>query len=106
MQSPVSLLVSGHRTMAGPPPGFPAAPHQMFRRIAALPREMATAPPPPPAPTAEVELSDFDWVGDLGEGGFARVTKKPSLQDIMIAASQQLARVAKEFFYPGTWVAI
>ncbi|KAL6844680.1 hypothetical protein ACP4OV_025339 [Aristida adscensionis] len=60
--------------MACPPPGFPVAPHQFFRRAAASPRETATAPPPPAA-AKEVELSDFDWVDDLGEGGFARVTK-------------------------------
>jgi mitogen-activated protein kinase kinase 9 len=45
-------------------PGFPMA--------SASPRKMTTtrAPPPP-----EVEASDFDWIGDLGRGRFARVTK-------------------------------
>ncbi|XP_039841934.1 mitogen-activated protein kinase kinase 9-like [Panicum virgatum] len=44
-------------------------PHQMMKRVPA-------APPPAPAPAPEeLRLSDLDWVGDLGAGGFARVSK-------------------------------
>ena len=42
-------------------------PHQMMMRVPA-------APPPTPAPE-ELRLSDLDSVGDLGAGGFARVSK-------------------------------
>ncbi|RCV11373.1 hypothetical protein SETIT_2G180600v2 [Setaria italica] len=50
----------------------PAAPHQMFHRAGAAPHQMMTAAAPAPE---EMRLSDFDWIGDLGAGGFARVSK-------------------------------
>ncbi|OEL38344.1 Mitogen-activated protein kinase kinase 9, partial [Dichanthelium oligosanthes] len=50
-----------HRAIAG------AAPHQMM---------MMRAPSPVAAPAPEqTRLSDLDWIGDLGVGGFACVTK-------------------------------
>ncbi|KAK3129901.1 hypothetical protein QOZ80_6BG0486330 [Eleusine coracana subsp. coracana] len=53
-----------------------AAPHRLFHGTTTpAPRETPTRPPlPPPAPP-EVESSDFDFIGVLGEGGFARVFK-------------------------------
>jgi mitogen-activated protein kinase kinase 9 len=47
-----------------------AAPHRMFHHATAPPREMTTTSAPPP-----LEASDFDWIGDLGRGGFATVIK-------------------------------
>jgi uncharacterized membrane protein len=32
--------------------------------------------------------------------------QKPDLQDTVVAVSQQLTQVAKDFFLPGTWVAV
>ncbi|PUZ70393.1 hypothetical protein GQ55_2G226600 [Panicum hallii var. hallii] len=46
-------------------------PHQMMMRVPAAP---APTPAPAPAPE-ELRLSDLDWIGDLGAGGFARVSK-------------------------------
>ncbi|RLN33209.1 hypothetical protein C2845_PM03G32270 [Panicum miliaceum] len=46
-------------------------PHQMMMGVPAAP---APTPAPAPAPE-ELRLSDLDWVGDLGAGGFARVSK-------------------------------
>ncbi|CAL4967041.1 unnamed protein product [Urochloa decumbens] len=37
-------------------------------------RKLPTPPLPPP-PEEETLLSDFDWIGDLGVGSFARVSK-------------------------------
>nr|CAB3456855.1 unnamed protein product [Digitaria exilis] len=55
----------------------PAAPHQMLSRAAgAAPHQMITKlPPPSPAPEEELHLSDLEWIGHLGDGGFARVSK-------------------------------
>jgi mitogen-activated protein kinase kinase len=46
----------------------------MFHRVDAAPHQMMTAPEPEPE-REEVCLSDFDWIGDLGAGGFASVSK-------------------------------
>ncbi|XP_062233922.1 mitogen-activated protein kinase kinase 7-like [Phragmites australis] len=50
----------------------PCAPHEMFHRVPCAPHEMMRAQPPAPV---ELRLSDLERIGDLGEGGFARVTK-------------------------------
>ncbi|TVU08658.1 hypothetical protein EJB05_42069, partial [Eragrostis curvula] len=59
------------------------APHEMMMR----------APPPPPLPEPELDASDFDWIGDLGEGGFARVIKVRHRRTGEVFA-------LKEAFYP------
>ncbi|CAL4885356.1 unnamed protein product [Urochloa decumbens] len=60
-------------------PVVPALPHQMFHRVGAAPHQMMTrklpTPAPAPLPPEETRLSDFEWIGDLGAGGFARVSK-------------------------------
>ncbi|CAL5081032.1 unnamed protein product [Urochloa decumbens] len=55
----------------------PALPQQTFHRVGASPHLVMTrAPPPPPQPASHgVRLSDFEWIDDLGAGGFARVSK-------------------------------
>ncbi|OEL38342.1 Mitogen-activated protein kinase kinase 9 [Dichanthelium oligosanthes] len=54
----------------------PAAPHQMFHRVIAAPHQMMRAPSPVAAPAPEeMQLSDLDWIGHLGAGGFACVSK-------------------------------
>ncbi|CAL5019557.1 unnamed protein product [Urochloa decumbens] len=55
----------------------PALPHQMFHRVGAAPHQMMrkVPTPPPPPPPEEARLSDFEWIGDLGAGGFAKVSK-------------------------------
>ncbi|CAL5074727.1 unnamed protein product [Urochloa decumbens] len=55
----------------------PALPDQMFHRVgaaAAAPHQLMTRASTPPA-SHGVRLSDFEWIGDLGAGGFARVSK-------------------------------
>ncbi|CAN6162244.1 unnamed protein product [Urochloa humidicola] len=55
----------------------PALPHEMFHRVGAAPHQMMRkkqAPTTPP-PADRVMLSDFEWIRDLGAGGFARVSK-------------------------------
>ncbi|CAL5062995.1 unnamed protein product [Urochloa decumbens] len=54
--------------------GLAALPHQIFHRLGAAPHQMMRKAAPPPAEHG-VLLSDFDWIGDLGSGGFARVSK-------------------------------
>jgi hypothetical protein len=49
-----------------------AAPHRIFHQVTAAARETTTTSAPPPS---EVEASDFDWIGDLGRGGFTTVIK-------------------------------
>jgi hypothetical protein len=34
------------------------------------------------------------------------ILQKSTSQEVVVAVSQFLAQVAKEFFYPGTWVAV
>ncbi|CAN6217382.1 unnamed protein product [Urochloa humidicola] len=51
-----------------------ALPHEMFHRLGAAPHQMMTKQAPTP-PADRVLLSDFEWMGDLGAGGFARVIK-------------------------------
>jgi len=34
------------------------------------------------------------------------ILQKPDLQDTVVAVSQQLMQVAKDFFLPATWVAV
>ncbi|CAL5086969.1 unnamed protein product [Urochloa decumbens] len=51
-----------------------ALPHEMFHRLGTAPHQMMRKKAPPPAEHG-VLLSDFDWIGDLGSGGFARVSK-------------------------------
>ncbi|CAL5062994.1 unnamed protein product [Urochloa decumbens] len=55
---------------------FPALPHQMFQfhRLGAAPHQMMRKKAPAPAEHG-VLLLDFDWIGDLGAGGFASVIK-------------------------------
>jgi mitogen-activated protein kinase kinase len=55
-------------------------PDEMFRRVSAAPphqlRMTTSVPVAAPAPVPEeLRLSDLDWIGDLGEGGLARVCK-------------------------------
>ncbi|CAN6195641.1 unnamed protein product [Urochloa humidicola] len=52
-----------------------ALPHQMFHRVGAAPHEMLRKQAPTPTAADGVRLSDFEWMGDLGAGGFARVSK-------------------------------
>ncbi|PWZ33804.1 Mitogen-activated protein kinase kinase 7 [Zea mays] len=47
-------------------------PHEMFRRTSAAPAPHQTVSVPAPE---KLRLSDLNWIGDLGEGGFARVYK-------------------------------
>ncbi|TVU45618.1 hypothetical protein EJB05_05109, partial [Eragrostis curvula] len=55
-----------------------AAPHGMMMMRA--PHEMMTrAAPPPPPPEPELDASDFDWIGDLGQGGFAKAFSPPTI---------------------------
>ncbi|CAN6199272.1 unnamed protein product [Urochloa humidicola] len=53
----------------------PALPHQMFHLVGAAPHQMMRKQAPTPTLADGVLLSDFDWIGDLGAGGFARVFK-------------------------------
>ncbi|CAN6225635.1 unnamed protein product [Urochloa humidicola] len=52
-----------------------ALPHEMFHRVGVAPHQMMRKQPPTPPAAEGVLLSDFDWIGDLGAGGFARVSK-------------------------------
>ncbi|XP_062194411.1 mitogen-activated protein kinase kinase 9-like [Phragmites australis] len=68
-----------HQMMRTPSPApdqeqrLSAAPHEMFRRVPAAPHQMMRAPSP--APDEELRLLDLERIDDLGEGGFATVTK-------------------------------
>jgi mitogen-activated protein kinase kinase 9 len=63
-----------------------AAPHLMLHHQAS----MTMAPPLP----LELEPSDYDWIGDLGEGGFARVSMVRHRRTGKVFA-------LKEAFYPS-----
>ncbi|CAN6211371.1 unnamed protein product [Urochloa humidicola] len=53
----------------------PALPHQMFHRVGAAPHQMMRKAKAPSPAEDGVLLSDFEWIGDLGAGGLARVSK-------------------------------
>ncbi|CAN6217377.1 unnamed protein product [Urochloa humidicola] len=52
-----------------------ALPHEMFHWVGAAPHQMMRKQAPTPPAAELVRLSDFEWMGDLGAGGFARVIK-------------------------------
>ncbi|CAL5088725.1 unnamed protein product [Urochloa decumbens] len=78
----------------------PTLPDQMFHRVGAAPQQMMTRAPTPPAPPAShgVRLSDFEWIDDLGAGGFARVSKVRHRRSGAVFALKISYRAA----YPGT----
>jgi len=50
--------------------------------------------------TLQVIFSVIHWLRSL------IILQKLALQDLVVVASQHLAQVAKDFFYPVTWVAV
>ncbi|CAL5081045.1 unnamed protein product [Urochloa decumbens] len=78
----------------------PALPDQMFHRVGAAPQQMMTRAPTPPAPPAShgVRLSDFEWIDDLGAGGFARVSKVRHRRSGSVCA----LKISYGTAYPGT----
>ncbi|CAN6210469.1 unnamed protein product [Urochloa humidicola] len=77
----------------------PALPHQMFNPVgAAAPDHQMMWKPPAPAEDG-VRLSDFEWMGDLGAGGLARVCKVRHRRTGAVFALKISSGVAA---YPGT----
>ncbi|CAL5074737.1 unnamed protein product [Urochloa decumbens] len=80
----------------------PALPNQMFHQhqVGAAPRQAMTRAPTPPAQPAShgVRLSDFEWIDDLGAGGFARVSKVRHRRSGAVFA----LKISYGTAYPGT----